>query len=114
MTTLVPPDRIESLVGARRHRAAHIGRAVSAEQTVYILHSRACKNSGIDLRECRFSLALDSGIVAEQWRGQEDRPVFLGVWNGRLVPIRTARETPEMCSACLARGAGDMAPDPRS
>ena len=93
MTTLVPPDRIESLVGARRHRAAHIGRAVAAEQTVYILHSQVCKNSGIDLRECRFSLALDRGIVAEQWRGQEDRPVFLGVWNERLVPIRTC-ETP--------------------
>lgn len=93
MTTLVPPDRIESLVGARRHRKAHIGRAVATEQTVYILHSQVCKNSGIDLRECRFSLALDRGIVAEQWQGQEDRPVFLGVWNERLVPIRTC-ETP--------------------
>jgi hypothetical protein len=32
------------------------------EQTVYILHSRECLTSGIDLRDCRFSLALDRQI----------------------------------------------------
>lgn len=59
MTNFVPADQIERIVGARRHATHHLGRAVSAEQAVYILHSVACKDSGLDLRECPFSLALD-------------------------------------------------------
>lgn len=46
MTDLVPADQIEQIVGARRHPLAHLGRAVSAEQTVYILHSQRCKGDG--------------------------------------------------------------------
>lgn len=88
MSDLVPADQIEQIVGIRRHRQAHFGRAVSAEQTVYILHSQRCLESGIDLRECRFSLALDEGIDRDQWTGFEDRPVALGVWGTRLIPIK--------------------------
>jgi len=42
-------------------------RVLSAEQTVYILHPQACLDSGIDLRNCRFSLALDNGIDLDEW-----------------------------------------------
>jgi len=95
MTNIVSPSRIEEIVGVRRHRQAHYGRAVSAEQTVYILHSQRCLDSGIDLRECRFSVALDHGIKLETWAGDlQDRPVILGVWQDRLVPIDAPRSTP--------------------
>lgn len=87
MTDLVSPDDIERIVGAERHDAMHIGRAVSSEETVYILHSQQCKDSGIDLRECRWSLALDKGIDLNQWDGYEDRPVALGIIRDRLVPL---------------------------
>ncbi len=73
MTNLVDPDRIEGIVGARRHETLHIGRAVSAEQTVYILHSQECKDSGIDLRSCEYSVALDRGIDPTAWVEDEAR-----------------------------------------
>lgn len=63
MSDLVPTADIERIVGIERHQTAHYARAVSAEETVYILHSHDCKNSGIDLRECRYSIALDRGIL---------------------------------------------------
>lgn len=87
MSDLVPAADIERIVGIARHRRAHMGRAVSAEQTVYILHSQACLDSGIDLRECRFSTALDRGIRPTDWEDRQDMPVALGVWNDRLIPI---------------------------
>ena len=88
MSGAVPADQIEQIVGIRRHRQAHFGRAVSAEQAVHILHSQRCLDSGIDLRECRFSLALDQGIDRDKWAGREDIPVALGVWGARLIPIK--------------------------
>lgn len=88
MSDLVPADRITEIVGAVRHATAHIGRAVSAEQVVYILHSHRCLKSGIDLRQCKYSMALDQGIDADEWA--EDVPVRLAVVAGRLVPARGA------------------------
>ncbi len=89
MSALVDPSEIERIVGIPRPRGrTHFGRAVSAEQTVYILHSQKCLDSGIDLRECPFSLALDPGIEPRRWEGKEDRPVLLGIWEGRLVPTK--------------------------
>lgn len=87
MTDLVPPEDIERIVGMRRHETMHIGRANSDEETVYILHSKQCKTSGIDLRDCQLSLALDLGIERPSWVGYEDRPVALGVIKDRLVPL---------------------------
>jgi hypothetical protein len=87
MSDLVDSSRIEAIVGVNRHRQAHYGRAVSAEQTVYILHSQRCLDSGIDLRECRFSVALDRGINLAVWDDLQDRPVVLGVWQDRLMPL---------------------------
>lgn len=88
MSELVPADEIERIVGVRRHRKAHYGRAVSAEQTVYVLHSHECRDTGIDLRECRFSVALDRGINPEAWSAHLDVAVALGVWDGRLIPLK--------------------------
>lgn len=87
MTELVPTDQIERIVGARRHDHQHLGRAVSAEQKVYILHSAKCRDSGIDLRECEWSRALDRGIDPADWARFEDRPVVLAVIKSRLFPV---------------------------
>jgi hypothetical protein len=95
MSDLVAPEDIERIVGAARHPRQHYGRAVSSEQTVYVLHSKACKDSGIDLRDCPFSLALDQGISQDTWNGFEDVPVeliIMGEWwngaDGHLAPLR--------------------------
>jgi hypothetical protein len=86
VTDLVDAEEIERIVGIRRHPTEHWGRAVSAEQTVFILHSAECRADGRDLRWCPFSLALDEGIDAEDWAGWEDRPVRLAIADYLLVP----------------------------
>ncbi|MCV7255302.1 hypothetical protein H7J86_24365 [Mycobacterium hackensackense] len=86
MTDLVPADQIEQIVGIKRHDTKHYGRAVSAEEQVYILHSRECKDSGVDLRQCPYSLALDNGIQIESWVDLEDIAVALVIVDDRLVP----------------------------
>lgn len=88
MTDLVPSEAIERIVGMARCQHIHYARAVSADDTVYILHSQTCLDSGIDLRDCRFSIALDKGINPEAWAGYEDIPVAIGMWDGRLIPLR--------------------------
>lgn len=97
MSALVPSEDIERIVGARRRANRHLARAVSAEETVYILHSAECRGSGIDLRDCPFSLALDNGIRLDEWR--QDVPVTVWVEglgaSARLVPV-----TDPECSAC--------------
>lgn len=88
MSELVPAETIEQTVGAQRHAVQHLARAVSAEQTVYVLHSHACNDSGIDLRECPYSTALDKGINPGDWRGgYKDRPVVVAIIGGRLFPL---------------------------
>ncbi len=94
MADLVPAEDIERIVGATRHPFKHIARAVSAEQTVYILHARGCIESTSDLRKCRYSLALDFGISLDRWRGWEDRPVIVAVHpvSRHLIPLRTVSD----------------------
>jgi hypothetical protein len=89
----VNPDQIEKIVGIRRHETAHYGRAVTDERTFYILHSQQCRDSGADLRQCPFSVALDRGIdYLQRWQGFGDRPVALGIWeDGHLMPIEGPR-----------------------
>lgn len=92
MSDLVPPEDIERLVGIERHETAHYGRASTEDQKFYILHSRECKDSGVDLRECRYSLALDRGILPAQWSEYEDEPTLLWFSGGddeRLVPLHS-------------------------
>ena len=88
MTDLVDPQNIETIVGARRHPYRHIALADTATETVYILHASGCfhRGDGNDLRNCRYSLALDAGIDRDQWVGHEDAPTYVGLHLGRLVP----------------------------
>jgi hypothetical protein len=74
---------IEHIVGSKRHSTDHIARAVSAEQTVYILHSQECEATVPDLRMCPFSIAMDRGIEPDEWI--VDAPVLAGIFGGRLV-----------------------------
>ncbi|WP_309080299.1 hypothetical protein [Zhihengliuella sp.] len=84
MSDHVPAHEIESIVRMPRSPEAHFARAVSAEQRVYILHSRECLATHADLRDCPHSLALDQGIDPEAW--PEDVPVRVAVVDGRLAP----------------------------
>jgi hypothetical protein len=86
MSTLVDPSEIEQIVGTHRHPTRHYARAVSRERRVYILHSQECRDSGVDLRECEFSKAIDWGIDTHDWAGAKDRPVPVLVLFDRLVP----------------------------
>lgn len=78
MTNLVDPATIESIVGVPRHPTQHWARAKERDNLgrwhhrVYILHSQACVDSGIDLRDCPYSLALDNGVYY--------RPIH-GIWS---------------------------------
>lgn len=88
MTDLAPASDIERIVGIERHATRHYARAVSDEETVYVLHSHRCKDSGIDLRECLYSLALDNGIDEEDWRGHHDEAVRVSInRDQRLIPV---------------------------
>lgn len=90
MSELVDPAAIESIVGAPRADLLHIGRAVSSEQMVFVMHSRKCVESGTDPRDCIYSLACDEGIDLAEWGGHEDMPVILDIEDGRLVPLSLA------------------------
>ena len=84
MSFRVDSAKIEGIVGIDRHPTKHYGRAVSAEQTVYVLHSKVCLGNTPDLRDCGYSLALDEGIDVDRW--VQDVPVELIIESGRLVP----------------------------
>lgn len=77
MTRLEPADSVTAKVGADRHPTDHLARVISAEQRVYILHSTDCASSGIDLRDCEYSRALDLGIDLRIWNDFEDQTVTL-------------------------------------
>ncbi len=88
MSTLVPPDEIEKIVGVPRHPYDHWGILRTEDQRFYVLHSAKCRDEGGDLRDCKFSIALDQGIPMEHWERYEDIPVRLWInptgW--RLMP----------------------------
>jgi hypothetical protein len=117
MTNLVNPVHIEQIVGVKRHPQRHYGRAVSDEQTLYILHSQRCRDKGLDLRDCRFSVALDrDGIELEVWDDLQDRPVILGLdLQERLIPLAESwgvsyvhddRSLPRFCDNPEEHGCG--------
>lgn len=84
MSNLVDSSEIEHIVGSSRHPTRHLARAVSDEETVYILHSRGCKDSGIDLRDCPYSQAMDEGIDVDRW--EEDKAVHVIIEDYVLIP----------------------------
>lgn len=88
MSKLVNPDEIERIVGTGRHQTRHYARADSTTQTVYILHSQKCKDTGKDLRSCLFSLALDNGIDIDVWEGWQNQPVRVTINSAhQLIPV---------------------------
>lgn len=88
MTNLVGAEKIEVIVGTKRSQHYHCGNASRYSRTAYILHSQDCLDSGIDLRKCSFSLALDAkGIDRHKWYGMEDRPMVLDIEDGYIVPV---------------------------
>lgn len=94
MSEIVPSGEIEKIVGAIRHSKYHYGRAVTSEQSVYVLHSQHCLDTKKDLRECQFSKALDNGIDETEWEGLMDEPVLLTCLGGTLFPICSVRLVP--------------------
>lgn len=84
MADLVDPAKVERIVGMPRHESVHYGRAVSAEETVYILHSFECLKRNPDLRECSYAKA---DMDPDYWIGFMDGAMILSIINGRLVPI---------------------------
>jgi len=88
MTELVNPTQIEEIVGVKRDPVRHYGRVITDTQTFYILHSKECVDSGIDLRECPYSKALDTyGIDEDFWLGYTNVPITLVIEWGILTPI---------------------------
>jgi len=92
MSDIVPKDEIEDIVGAERQVWAHLGRADSEEGKVYVLHSKACIDTGIDLRDCAYSMALDEGIEMHEWEQWEDQPIWLWIVGGQLIPKPLLRQ----------------------
>lgn len=93
MADIVDARAIERIVGTLRHATEHIGRAVSTEQTVYVMHSHQCLAQMAartsDIRSCPFAIAQDKGIDPDIWRGYEDIPVTLAIEEdfGDLIPL---------------------------
>jgi hypothetical protein len=85
-----------------------MARAVSAKQTVYILHSQECRDTGRDLRLCEFSIALDTGIDETNWEGCEDQPMRVLVAPPPrldLIPVREQHVfIAGRCTHCNADG----------
>ena len=84
MTERVPANRIEALVGAKRHPWRHIIRGAMDGPDAglaYILHPDDCRNHWDDLRDCPWSLALDRGGV---WL-PDDLPHHVRLRNGELL-----------------------------
>lgn len=98
MSNLVPEDEIEVIVGHARDEFEHWGRMVPDGETeggtFYILHSRRCKESGIDLRLCEFSLALDQGFDPADFADHGHNPVRLQLWHGMLQPAVNEDDSP--------------------
>ena len=92
MTELIDPSEVERLVGAYRHPTAHLCRADSFHEATYLLHSKACLDSGIDLRTCEYALAQDNGIDTDVWEGREDEVVLVVISDSHLVPTKRMPE----------------------
>lgn len=93
MTEKVDPQRIEQLVGARRHPAQHRGRWDTSAGQIYILHSGYCLMAFKDLRQCPYSIALDELVrdwsEGSRWDDYPDRPValYISPITGVLEPL---------------------------
>lgn len=88
MTVLVPSDSIEQIIGVRRDPHRHVGRAVDGQ--LVIMHPQSCIDSGMDLRECIYSMGLDNGLSADdvaELEAAQGRPVELYVVSGSTLRV---------------------------
>ena len=86
MTYLVPAETIEKIIGLPRMNSSHLGKLSSLTDMVYVMHSHECLDSGVDLRECEYSLALDKGLDMGVWYRLWDQVVVLEIEDGLLYP----------------------------
>lgn len=100
MSELVDRRYIEGTVGAKRHATLHIGRLFPNSGKLYIMHSQECIDfydgqRYLDLTHCKFSKALDNGLLPDDWPYQYvNKPVVLSCSthqpeHRRVYPIRT-------------------------
>lgn len=93
MVEQISAEQATNKVGVDRHNKVHLGRASSADQKVYILHSGECLiETGGNLLSCEYSQALEWGIDSSKW--EEDIPTVLGIFNGRLY------QREKVCQGC--------------
>lgn len=94
MTDLVDATDIERIVGVPRHATLHLGRAVTAECRVYILHSEECRQRNTDLRACAYSFALDHGEQGpEYWPLDQPLTLSLDVQHGLHLTATALEDT---------------------
>lgn len=79
---------IEAIVGIQRHSTVHYGRAVSATDQFYILHSRRCLRDFPDSMDCPFSFSMLHGINRKEWAKWQDMALPIGIRRGMVVPFR--------------------------
>ena len=97
MSDKVDPMTIEAFVGVKRHATEHWGKAYSATDRMYVLHSEECRAAYDDLRECPYSLALDKAAAEGAMEGWVtfDEPTRLAIRNGYLVEDLTEEQRHE-------------------
>ena len=61
MSELVDPTEIEKIFGVPRRKHEHL--IMVKDGTMYIMHSKDCVDSGIDLRDCEYSVKMDTGYL---------------------------------------------------
>ena len=86
MTSRVPDDKIESLVGAYRDQSRHIFKVNTREGAIYILHPLNCKQRSVDLRLCVYSESIDKGFEEEEWLDFLDKPVYAKRIGDKILP----------------------------
>lgn len=89
MTEIEPGLALEKKFGVRRRLTVHLGLVDTREQRFYILHSKDCIDSGIDLRECEYSLSLDvhGAVYLSQDQYLMNKPFILRLLpDGRIWP----------------------------
>lgn len=84
----VDPQAIVKIFGRERDISMHLGRIELANGQLAIMHSQLCIDSGRDLLECPFTLAIPD-FIPEEW--PETEPFSLRLRDGELVmmPLRT-------------------------
>lgn len=87
MVSLLDRDKVEEIVGIKRHPKNHHLRADSIRETTYLLHSQECLDTR-DLWTCNYAIAQDKGIDLDYWDLFQDQPVLVRIDTdtGKLLP----------------------------